>query len=150
MIIILGVNFNFIPLELRSSIFDKFITEDNFEDNDVLEVNFKGMYYELLKYGFDYSIQEYNVAQIKIVRQINLEILPRFLYSSHPKNTYDPKKLMEIWETKLASKEERHREIISSILSDFYDISKDISNQYQALKEHISRLQDSYEKYGKS
>jgi hypothetical protein len=150
MIVILGVNFNFIPLELRVSIFDKFITENNMKNNDILEVDFKGMYSELLRYGFDYSIQEYNVAQIKIIHQIDLNLLPRFLYSSYPKNTYDPKKLLEIWKTKLETKEERHREIISSVLSDFYEINKEISDQYQALKEHISRLQDSYEKYGKS
>lgn len=150
MIVILGVNFNFIPLELRVSIFDKFITDNNMMDNDILEVDFKGMYSELLRYGFDYSIQEYNVGQIKIIHQIDLNLLPRFLYSSYPKNTYDPKKLLEIWKTKLETKEERHREIISSVLSDFYEINKEISDQYQALKEHISRLQDSYEKYGKS
>lgn len=150
MIVILGVNFNFIPLEIRLSIFDKFITEDNIKEDSTLEVDFKGMYSELLRYGFEYSIQEYNVAQIKLAHQVSLNLLPRFFYSSYPKNTYDPKKLMEIWKTKLSDKEERHREIISSVLSDFYDVNKEISFQYNALKDHISRLQQSYGKYGKS
>ena len=149
MIVILGVNFNFIPLELRDSIFDKFITEENFEKNQILEVNFKGMYTELIKYGFEYAIQEYNVAQIKIVHRISLELLPRFLYSSHPKNTYDPKKLLEIWETKLDTKEQRHKEIITSVLKDFYDVKDEISEKYNVLKDHIERLRKSYEKYGK-
>jgi hypothetical protein len=149
MIIILGVNFNFIPLELRDSVFDKFITEENFEKNQIIEVNFKGMYTELLKYGFEYAIQEYNVAQIKIVHRVSLELLPRFLYSSYPKNTYDPKKLMEIWETKLETKEQRHKEIITSVLKDFYDIKNEIGEKYDALREHIDRLRTSYEKYGK-
>jgi hypothetical protein len=150
MIVILGVNFNFIPLELRDDIFDKFITEKNFAANDVLEVNFKGMYTELLKYGFEYSIQEYNVAQIKLVHRISLELLPRFLYSSYPKNTYDPKKLLEIWETKLETKDQRHKEIITSILSDFYKVREEISEKYDALRGHIERLRTSYEKYGKA
>jgi len=149
MIIVLGVNFNFIPLELRSRIFDKFITEKNFEKNEFIEVNFKGMYSELLKYGFEYAIQEYNVAQIKIVHKISLELLPRFLYSSHPKNTYDPKKLLEIWETKLETKEQRHKEIITSVLKDFYEVRDEINEKYDALRGHIERLRDSYEKYGK-
>lgn len=149
MIIILGVNFNFIPLELRDSIFDKFITEKNFESNDIIEVNFTGMYAELLKYGFDYSIQEYNVAQIQLVHRISLELLPRFLYSSYPKNTYDPKKLLEIWETKLETKEQRHKEIITSILSDFYKVRDEISDKYDALGGHIERIRSSYEKYGR-
>jgi hypothetical protein len=150
MIVILGVNFNFIPLELRDDIFDKFITEKNFAANDVLEVNFKGMYTELLKYGFEYSIQEYNVAQIQLVHRISLELLPRFLYSSYPKNTYDPKKLLEIWETKLETKDQRHKEIITSILSDFYKVREEISEKYDALRGHIERLRTSYEKYGKA
>ena len=107
------------------------------------------MYTELIKYGFEYAIQEYNVAQIKIVHRISLELLPRFLYSSHPKNTYDPKKLLEIWETKLDTKEQRHKEIITSVLKDFYDVKDEISEKYNVLKDHIERLRKSYEKYGK-
>lgn len=150
MIIVLGVNFNFIPIELRVSIFDKFIKKDNIENNDVLEVDFKGMYTELLKYGFEYSIQEYNVSQIVQIHRISLNILPTFLYSSHPLNKYDPKKLMEIWESKLVSKEKRHQEITKSLLNEFYEINKDINSKYDILKDHITRVQKSYEKYGKN
>jgi hypothetical protein len=149
MIVILGVNFNFIPLELRSRIFDKFIREEDFEKNSFLEVNFRGMYSELIKIGFEYAIQEYNVAQIKAVHRISLDLLPRFLFSSHPKNTYDPNKLMEIWQTKLETKEDRHKEMVTSILEDFYDINKDISDSYKELGDHIKRVRSSYEKYGK-
>jgi len=106
------------------------------------------MYTELLRYGFEYSIQEYNVAQIKLVHKISLDLLPRFLYSSHPKNTYDPKKLVQIWQTKLDTKAQRHQEMITSILKDFYDVNNDISEQYDALRDHITRLQTSYKKYG--
>lgn len=150
LIVILGVNFNFIPLELRSRIFDKFIIEKNFDDNRLLEVDFKGMYSELLRWGFEYAIQEYNVAQIKFVHRISLDLLPRFLYSSYPKNIYDPNKLMQIWGSKLKDRDARHAEIIKSILSDFYEIDKEISSKYDVLVDHITRLQKSYEKYGKS
>lgn len=149
MIVILGVNFNFIPLEIRSTIFDKFITEKDFEKNSLLEVNFKGMYAELLKYGFEYSVVEYNVPQIKFAHRINLELLPRFLYSSFPKNKYDPRKLYQMWGKKLETREQRHSEIITSVLSDFYEVDKEISDKYTALKDHIDRLQKSYMKYGK-
>lgn len=149
MIIVLGVNFNFIPLELRPKIFDPFIREEDFEKNKLLEVDFKGMYTELLKIGFEYSIQEYNVAQIDIIHRINLDILPRFMYSSFPKNKYDPNKLMDTWEKKLETKAQRHREIIQSVLSDFYDVENDINERYDALSGHIQRLQKSYTKYGR-
>lgn len=149
LIIVLGVNFNFIPLELRSTIFDRFITEKDFEKNSFLEVDFVGMYSELLKYGFEYSIQEYNVSQMVVVHRISLDLLPRFLCSSYPKNTYDPKKLMEIWGVKLKTKAQRHQEIISSVLSDFYDVNSEISEKYDTLSGHIKRIRDSYQKYGK-
>jgi len=149
MIIIMGVNFNFIPLELRPKIFDPFITEKNIEENEIIKVNFRGMYSELLKIGFEYSIQEYNVAQIDRIHRINLEILPRFLYSSFPTNKYDPNKLMDTWKKKIETKEQRHREIIQTVLSDFYDIENGINEKYDALGGHIKRLQKSYSKYGR-
>jgi hypothetical protein len=112
-----------------------------------LEVDFKGMYTELLRYGFEYSIQEYNVSQIIQIHRISLNILPTFLYSSHPLNKYDPKKLMEIWESKLANKEKRHQEISLSLLSEFYDVNNEIDSKYQVLRDHIKRLQDSFNKF---
>jgi len=149
MIIILGLNFNFIPIEIRGTIFDKFISEQDFEKNSTLKADFTGVYTELLKYGFEYSIVEYNAIQISLVHRINLELLPRFLYSSHPKNKYDPKKLIEIWTTKLKTREKRHQEMVVSILSEFYDVSSEISNKYDLLVNHIKRLQSSYNNFRK-
>ena len=145
--IILALNFNFIPLEIRAGIFDKFIIERNFKDDDSLEVDFQGVYRELLKFGFEYSIVEYNAIQLNLVHQINLELLPRFLYSSHPKNIYDPNKLMEIWTKKLESRKERHEEMMSVILSEFYDVTGAISEKYEQLESHIKRLQNSLNKF---
>jgi hypothetical protein len=149
MIIILGLNLNFIPIEIRGTIFDKFISEQDFEKNSTLKADFTGVYTELLKYGFEYSIVEYNAIQISLVHRINLELLPRFLYSSHPKNKYDPKKLIEIWTTKLETREKRHQEMVVSILSEFYDVSSEISNKYDLLVNHIKRLQNSYNNFRK-
>ena len=52
-IIIFAVNFNFIPLEIRVMIFDKFIKPEDFEKNNFLKVNFDGMYNELRSLGFE-------------------------------------------------------------------------------------------------
>jgi hypothetical protein len=145
--IIIGLNFNFIPLEIRSSLFDKFISEKMFESNSALEVNFQGIYTELLRYGFEYAIVEYNAIQLKMAHRINLELLPRFLYSSHPKNTYDPNKLMQIWTAKLETRKERHNEIITSTLLDFYEANSLINNKYDVLLGHVKRLQESYDKF---
>ncbi len=145
--IILALNFNFVPLEIRSGIFDKYITEKNFKNNDSLEVDFQGVYSELLKFGFEYSIVEYNAIQIKLSHQINLELLPRFLYSSHPKNKYDPNKLMEIWTKKIETRKERHDELVGSILSEFYKVDGIISEKYEKLASHIQRLQNSLNKF---
>ncbi len=145
--IIIALNFNFIPIEIRSSIFDKFISEQMFEKNSPLEVDFGGVYRELLRYGFEYGIVEYNAIQLKLVHRINLELLPRFLYSSHPKNTYDPNKLMQIWNAKLDKREQRHKELVSSTLLDFYEAESLINDKYDVLFGHIKRLQDSFNKF---
>lgn len=145
--IIIALNFNFLPIEIRSRLFDRFISEEMFEKNSSLEVDFKGIYTELLRYGFEYGIVEYNAVQLKLVHKINLELLPRFLYSSHPSCKYDPQKLVGIWKTKLSTREKRHQELITSTLIDFYDAQSLINNKYDALFGHIKRLQESFDRF---
>ena len=147
-IIIFGVNFNFIPLEIRVMIFDKYITEEDFEENNFLEVDYSKVYDELNKLGFAYALMEFNAIQILTCHRISLEMLPRFLYSQHPKATYDPTKLMQIWEAKIETRDERHKEMMISIISDFYDINKDITNKYDVLSGHISRIRSSIKRFG--
>ena len=146
--IILAVNFNFIPLEIRTLIFDKFIIDKDIQENRFLPVDFKGMYTELLRLGFEYAIVEYNAEQLKLVHRISLEILPRFLYSQYPKNKYDPNKLMEIWKAKLESKEQRHKEMTLLMLDEVYKVSKEINDKYDVLGEHIERVRKSLKKFG--
>lgn len=148
MIVVIAINFNFIPIEVRVSIFDKYIAEEDFEKDKLLRVDYKGVYNELLKYGFEYALVEYNLKQIVNVHKINLSILPRFLYSADPINKYDPKKLYEIWKAKLNDKKERDAEMKSAMISDFFDVSNDIMDNYKQLKGHIDRLKKSLNKYG--
>jgi hypothetical protein len=147
-IIVMAVNLNFIPLQIRALIFDKYIIEDNFEKDTFLKVDYVGMYKELVKLGFEYALMEYNAIQIKLVHKIHMEILPRFLYSQHPKAIYDPNKLMQIWEKKLETKSQRNQEMMKSMIDEFYDINSDISEKYKVMKGHIERIQKSLKKYG--
>jgi hypothetical protein len=148
LIILHAVNFNFIPLEIRSTIFDKYMTVGNFDNDTPLVVDFKGVYGELLKYGFEYAIVEYNLAQIQIVHKISMELAPRFLYSQHPINKYDPKKLYGIWNAKISDKADRNKEMSNALIKDFYTASDDIMENYTQLKDHINRIQRSINKYG--
>lgn len=147
-IILIAVNFNFIPIELRVKLFDKFIIEKDILEERPLKVDFTGMYTELLKIGFEYSLVEYNTRQIKFVHKISLSVLPRFLYHQHPINKYDPNKLMSIWEAKLAGREQRHKEIMLMALDEMYRIEGDISEKYEQMSGHIKRIQKSMKKYG--
>jgi hypothetical protein len=107
------------------------------------------MYNEIRKLGFEYALMEFNAIQLVRVHRISLELLPRFLYSQHPINKYDPNKLIEIWAAKIGKRDERHKEIMTSALDDFYDVNKEISEKYNVMKDHIKRLQTSLTKYGK-
>lgn len=148
-IILFCVNFNFIPLEVRIAIFDKYITEKDFEKNNFLPVKFQAMYEELKRLKFEYAIVEYNAIQIVRAHRISLDSLPRFLYSQHPKVKYDPKKLLHIWKTKVDKSEARDNEISQATIEDFYNVNKDISEKFTHLENHIKRLRTSMEKYGR-
>ena len=76
-IILFCVNFNFIPLEIRVAIFDKYITQKDFEKNNFLAVNFQAMYGELKRLKFEYTIVEFNAIQIVKAHRITLSVLPR-------------------------------------------------------------------------
>jgi hypothetical protein len=148
-IILLCVNFNFIPLEIRVAIFDKYITEKDFDKNNFLKVNYQAMYLELKSLGFEYALVEYNAIQIVKTHRISINSLPRFLYSQHPQNKYDPGKLLQIWKSKLGKRAERDSEISQATIDDFFDVTKDISEKFTHLEGHIKRLRDSMQKYGK-
>lgn len=142
-IIILAVNLNFIPLQVRVLLFDKFITQKDFEmdKNDTfLKVDYEGVYNELRKLGFEYALMEFDASRIELAHKVSLLLLPRFLYHQHPINKYDPDKLMSIWEAKIENREQRHKEMTLAILSDFYDVNNEISEKYDVLKGHIQRI----------
>jgi hypothetical protein len=149
MIVILGINLNFIPLEVRVSIFDKYIVMDDFEKDRLLSVDYAGVYSELKKYGFEYALQEFNLSQVEFVHKINMVLVPRFLYSGHPIVKYDPTKLYSIWRAKLDGRVERDNEMSKALISDFYKATDDIMGNYDVLKNHMDRVKKSYEKYGK-
>jgi hypothetical protein len=148
-IILFCVNFNFIPLEIRGIIFDKFIVEEDFEKDKFLKVDYEGMYSELRKFGFEYSLVEYDVSRIKLCHKLSMEMVPRFLISAHPQNKYDPKKLFQIWSVKTKTSEKRNDEIMKSNLAEFYDISGEIKDKYKVLKAHIERLRYNMQKYAR-
>jgi hypothetical protein len=142
-IIILAVNLNFIPLEIRVILFEKFITERDFEldKNDTyLKVDYEGVYNELRKLGFEYALMEFDASRVELAHKVSLLLLPRFLYHQHPINKYDPDKLMQIWEAKIEKREQRHKEMTLALLSDFYDVNSEISDKYDVLKGHIQRI----------
>jgi hypothetical protein len=147
--IVFAVNLNFVPLEVRTSVYDEVMVEQNFEKNTSLKVDLNGAYQSLRKYGFEYSICEYNLAQIKLCHVIEMNSIPRFLYSGHPKNKYDARKLYGIWKAKIKTREKRDAEITQSLIKDFFDVTDEISSNYDVLRGHIQRLQSSLEKYGR-
>lgn len=147
--ILFAINLNMIPIEIRSSFFDQFFVDKDISEDRSLNVDMKGTYNELLRYGFEYSIMEYNIDQLVLVHRISMQQVPRFLYSGHPINKYDPVKLYDIWKVKIKTKYERDQEMSQALISDFYQISDDINENYVVLKKHIQRLQNSFSKYGR-
>ena len=147
-VILMAVNLNFIPLEVRAIFFDPYITEDMFKKDDFLKVDYTKIYQELLKFGFEYALMEFNAGQVKLVHKIALEMLPRFFISQHPRAKYDPQKLMQIWNKKIETKAQRNQEMMNATIKEFYDTNGEISEKYKVMKGHIERIQKSLKKYG--
>jgi hypothetical protein len=147
--IIYAVNLNFVPFEVRTAVFDNIIVEKNFEKDAPLKVDFNGVYQRLKRYGFEYAICEYNMVQIKLCHKIHMNLVPRFLYSGHPKNKYDAKKLYSIWKAKIVNREKRDAEMMKMMVKDIYNVTDEISSNYDVLRGHIQRIQSSLEKYGR-
>ena len=147
MIIGYGVNMNFIPLEHRAALFDNIIRDLDNEDQ-VRGMSFEGMYKQLLRMGYEYALVEYDMRRIVQCYHISVKILPKFLYSSYPKNKYDPKKLYDIWAKKLAGREQRHQEIIKQLATDFYKTTEEIEMKYDELSDHMKRVQRNHKKFG--
>jgi len=146
-IIVYGINMNFIPLEIRSSFFDRYIVDFD-DESQLFGIDYEKAYTELLSIGYEYSIVEYNAEQIVGVHWITINFCPQFLYSAHPKVKYDPEKLYQIWLKKIETKAERHKEITESLVTDFYKATDEIKGKYNQLSGHIARIQKSLEKYG--
>jgi hypothetical protein len=117
-------------LEVRTSVFDNVIIDENFEKDLPLKVDYSGVYQKLKGYGFEYSIVEYNLMQIKLCHKIEMNAIPRFLYAGHPKNKYDAKKLYDIWKVKLKTQNQRDAEMSKALITDFFEASDEISKNY--------------------
>lgn len=149
MVVLNCVNMNFLPLQTRVSLFDPFIREKDFDNkNFIIKSNYDNVYRELKKSRFEWSLMEFNAAQIVSAHRISMFSLPRFLYSGHPKAKYDPTKLLQIWKKKYAEQDKRDKEMMSASIDEFYDAQKEIGDKYSVLKGHIKRLRKSNRKYG--
>ena len=147
-----GVNLNFLPLEIRASLFDdliKTLDKNNGESitKPPFNVTFDGMYKTLIRLGFEYALVEYNFERIERIAKIDFSILPDFIMSAHPKNIYDPNKLYQIWESKLKNRPERHNELITKLVNDFYDVTDELVESSVSLKGHFQRLKRNQEKF---
>jgi len=139
---------NFIPLEIRASIFDEMFANLE-EENQINGISFEKMYKRLLRVGYEYALVEYDMSRVERCFHISIRILPRFLYSSYPTNKYDPEKLYSIWLKKLEKRELRHQEIITQLSSDLYKTTEEIELKYDALSDHMKRFKRNYDKFGK-
>lgn len=139
-----GVNLNFLPLEIRVNAFDN--VYDPNKPDCFRGINFEKAYKLLLKFGFEYGINEFDSRRIQRIYEIDMSNLADFIMSGYPANKYDPKKLYDIWEKKLETKEARHQAFIQATLQTFYDTENAVGEP-DVLKDRIKRIQAGTKKY---
>lgn len=144
-----ALNFNFLPVEVRVLIFDKYLVEEDFEQNRFLVVDYAGLSNVLWSLGFEYALMPFDAIRITKVHRIELNILARFFYHQHPINRYDPRKLNEIWQAKIKDRDQRHQEMMQASLDDFYNLEAEISDKFVLLRSNIKRFRTSALKWGR-
>lgn len=143
------VNLNYLPLRARVALFDPFIKEKDFDNpNFYLRSNYETVDKELKKYGYQWALMSYNLAQVKLAHRIGMSELPRFLYSGHKESKYNPAALSVIWKKKIVEQDKREQEMRSANMKDFFDITGEIDAKYELLKGHMKRMRNSIRKYG--
>lgn len=147
-IIILALNFNFIPLEYRARIFDPFITEKDIEKNRDLVVDYTGIYNQLITIGYEYALVEYNLSQMVYCFSIDNRLLSKFLISSYPSNKYDPQKLYQIWLEKLKTKRLRDEEMRKLEIDQLYKSTEQNPQELELLEKRRERIMRNTEKFG--
>lgn len=138
--LIYAINLNLIPLEVRVLFFDEYISEKDFEKDNFLKVSHEGVSNALKSIGFEYALMPFIKNKIIFSHKISMHMVPKFLIHQHPTNKYDPKKLLQIWESKIQNSNQRDAEMKKAIIDDFTDYKKDVDGKYKLLKEHIMRL----------
>jgi len=146
LIIVFAINMNFIPIDIRVQFFDKFMIDRNFEKDLPLVVDMKAVYNELMKLKLEYAIVEYVLHNVKLAHNINMEMVPKFLFSGHPKNKYDPQVFYKIQSAKEPDRLRRHDEMSKLLLSDLIEIDTEIAEKFDVLKKHIQRVRNNIKK----
>jgi hypothetical protein len=141
---------NFLPLKFRVALFDPYLREQDFENyNFVLKTKYDVVEKELLKFRYNFALKMYNVGQIIRAYRISINFLPIFLYSGHVDAKYDPGQLKQIWDSQNKVAEQREKEMMSATMDDYTDLTKDISNKFNILKNDVMTFRNSLRKYGK-
>ena len=53
-----------------------------------------------------------------------------------------------MWKAKIKTRTQRDNEMSQALITDLFEVSDEISENYKVLKNHINRLQNSIKKYG--
>lgn len=148
------LNLNFFPTNIKlaffSSFLDKFtnILEDNEKKKDVLQespipnINYKNMWNELIKFGFEYSVREIRIElinQLFVVSTDNLKYLTTM--NTQLLTGVDDGKLNQIWITKLKNEPFQDRvEELRTIKNNYYAILEELDSKFKNLNKELDGL----------
>ena len=161
-IILYGLCFNFIPSNIRILYFDKLLdkfqttVQDNIKVDDIFKedaltgLNFANIYKSLLSTGFEYSIREFDFTKIDKAYVVATQYLPNFLiFDTQPFTGVDEGKLVEIWQAKIRQQEERHKEIMKRLQTNYDDMAKLFEAELQTIEQNNQNLEKSIQHMNK-
>lgn len=154
--IMYGLCFNFIPSNIRILYFDQLLNKfqntisknleaSNIDKEEALNgLSFDIIYKSLMSSGFEYAIREFDVSKITKCYKVATSYLPNFLvFDTQPFTGVDESKLIDIWRVKLKQQEERHKEILAKLQTDYNSMAKMFEQEFQSISERNANLEKS-------
>jgi hypothetical protein len=141
------LNLNFLPHNIKIAFFSSFLSqyenllEQNSKKDNVLtelpfpNINYKRMWNELIKFGFEYAIREIRVELINDIFIISSDYVDYMTtLNTQILTGVDEAKLNEIWITKLKNEPFEDRvEELKTIKNNYYEIINELQEKFKNL-----------------
>lgn len=150
-----GLSLNFIPVAIRTIFFNIIfnynldvlqynMSKDLNKEYALKNINFVNIYNMLKEIGFEWAIREFNILLLDKIYKVSTNLITEYITMSTSMLTkVDDNKLVQIWQKKIESQNEREQKLIKSIIGDYKKMSDELNKKIINLNEQNNNLSKS-------